>query len=111
MGLDAHEFNATRREYDSKNPVYIAIENQREDVLKLLTELGINICTRSAKGRSAFHYKYIRKFKWPDARTMVGLGFDANAKDDQSATPIHYAAIHGTAADIQELSRVSSLVD
>jgi ankyrin repeat protein len=110
-GLGIEQFNATRRAFDSQNPIFVAIMNQRDDLLKFLKESGINICAKDLQGRSAFHNIYVNNITWLSAKTMISLGFDVNERDDNSATPLHYAAMHGSPREIEELVSMSAVLN
>jgi ankyrin repeat protein/serine/threonine protein kinase len=100
---DFQKFNATRRAFDSQNPIFVAIENQRDDLLEALKENGIDIRAKDYDGRSAFYNIYIKNIACLSARRMISLGFDVNEGDDYSATPLHHAVVHKSPREIEEL--------
>jgi len=110
-GLDAREFNSSPRPFDASNPVFVAIEHQRDDLLKILEESGIDIRVKDAQGRSAFHNIYLKRIIGLSAKTMITLGFDVKELDDDSATPLHYAARYGGPREIEELVSLSASVN
>ncbi|EXJ89932.1 hypothetical protein A1O3_02999 [Capronia epimyces CBS 606.96] len=109
--LDVERFNATRRAFDSQNPIFVAIENQRDDLLKFLKGKGIDICSKDPKGRSALHNIYINKLTWLSAKTIISLGFEVDERDDNSATPLYYAAMYGGPGEVKELVSMSAAVN
>ena len=75
------------------DPVYIAIQDNELEILKLLIEAGIHLLPFPPNGNTALHYAMSKLPRNRDIeKLLIEAGADVNAKNNKGHTPLEYAS-------------------
>jgi ankyrin repeat protein len=90
--------NVNASSKDGTTPLHRSVMTGNLEACRQLLTLGANVLCVDAKGRSPLHWCYGSNFNHDLALLLIHSGADVNAKDDNSATPMHKAAETGSVA-------------
>jgi ankyrin repeat protein len=81
-----------RYEHEYDHQLFLAVGNDRPDVVRTLLETGRNIEMRNAEGDTPLLYAVRTKAK-NTLRMLLGRGANPNATNDKGVTALHYAIL------------------
>ncbi len=87
---------------DGKTPLHHAAENNHDDVIEELKEMGAQINAKDNMGRIPLHYAAWNGHDYVIEK-LIEMRSQVNTKDHDNCRPLHYAAMEGHAAVCQLL--------
>lgn len=106
-------FNASlnfRDPKQGKTPLHFAVENNHNEIAKILIEQGANLNLPDFTGKQALHFAVLSS-NVELVEFILQHGGDVNAQDVDGLTPVHYAATSGNVSVLVLLVRFGAFVN
>lgn len=79
-----------------KSVLMVAAERSQPELVKLYVELGAHLQEQNAQGKTPLHQAMIHQSHLPTIETLIQLGADLHAANNNSLeTPLHFACLLG----------------